>query len=172
MGSKELAEVAKRYWEGQCTEEEEARLREHLLYGQVPQGLEDLADYLRYQESQKHSLSLDDTFDRKVLSSIEASNGRVFQLPTVWKIAAGIALLVGAFFMFRSLQGDGLPGSSQTMAEEFQDTYDDPELAYQEVKKALRMVSGGMNEGSTAMNGLSLFHEAKKEVEQDEIDKK
>lgn len=165
MGYDELHDIAERFWKGETSEAEEQKLKERLCYGEVPDNLQDLADYLRFQDAQRAELSLGDDFDRKMLEEVERRSGRVFQMPQIWKIAASIALLIGFVGLMKVIFDPIEPTGTEIAVEVIDDTYQDPERAYQEVKQALMLVSKKMNKSSSAAQGLSLFNQAEQELQ-------
>ena len=82
------------------------------------------------------------------------------------KMAAGIALFIGLFFTWKSYS-DSVEVRPVLDEIVIVDTYDDPEVAYREVKKALMMMGGKMNEGASYAGSLYEFEKAKNEIEKD-----
>lgn len=164
MESHILNQLAEKFWEGNCTELEEQELKKSLLQQPVPHGLEGLADYLKSLETYRSEIILDQQFDEQMLNMIQASIP-VRSLHRRWtflsKIAAGIVLVAG---MSWGIQHMTMP-QEEVVVSEFVDTFEDSEIAYQEVRKALLMVSNNMNEGLEHAELLGEFHKVKSEVE-------
>lgn len=164
MGSHEFEQLSERFWRGECTEAEEERLREAALYGQLPKGNEALLDYFRFLEKEG-SVGLDADFDEEILKAISPSDNSA-QGAYFWRMAAGLALLIGlSYFAYTSFQGT-TGGGELVQTDEFVDTYDDPELAYKEVKRALMMMSTNINTGIEPTEKLGEFHRAAKTLEE------
>jgi hypothetical protein len=142
MENNKIQILAEKYWEGQTNISEENELRAALKCGEVPQGLESLAEYLKYTEQAKNQI-LSDDFDMELLKSIDKPKTSVFQLPMLAKIAAAILLLFIGTYVFQSYENSPMVAEQN----EFIDTYDNPEEAYREVKKAMMMVSKNMEQG-------------------------
>jgi len=161
MGSHELSELSERFWRGECTEAEEKRLRMAVLYGEIAEDQQELADYFRFLERQQEVV-LDEQFDAQILDRIQATKGES-QGSYFLKMAAGFALLLGLGYGIYQWQASPVP---PVEVADFTDTYDDPEVAYKEVKKALMMMSSNMNEGMEPAEKLGEFHRAQKELEE------
>jgi len=80
-------------------------------------------------------------------------------------MAAGIALLVG-LTLINKLQDNDKAINIDPVAvnEEFIDTYDDPQEAYENVRAALMMVSSNLNEGVSYTSEMNKFEQAQKEI--------
>ncbi len=163
MERKELNILAEKFWEGNCSESEEKFLRDYLRWNDdIPSEFYDLRDYLSMMNADTEGLSLD--FDQKVLSTIDSSSSRRrLDLKRLYPIA-GVAVILFGIFIVTQL-GDSDP--VEPVAQEI-DTYEDPEKAYEEVKKALMMVSGKMNKGKKYSNELGKFSIAAGQVQAQE----
>ncbi len=163
MESNKLNELVNKFWAAECSEQEEQLLKEYLLYGEVKEEHRELSDYMRFMEAERQHTTLDDSFDGKVLDKVDGGSQSLSMWRSVVKYAAGIALLIGV--------GYGIMNSSESTegevvaSTEFVDTFDDPEVAYREVKKALMMMSVSMNEGVEATESIGEFHRAQTEIE-------
>jgi|GEM_PF-1302732 len=153
MESKRLDELVARFWEGACSEAEERELKEIVLYGELPAKHAELKSYMSYMDRSKDEEGLGDVFDRQVLAAIEKRENASDSFPWM-KMAAGMALLVGLFFTWRSYSD---PQIVPDVQEEIviTDTYEDPEVAYREVKKALMLVGNKMNQGISYAGGVN-----------------
>lgn len=166
MESKKLDRLAELFWKGEATDEQERELREAILYGPISKEHEELRDYLRFTEEVKETQGLGEMFDAQMMNEIERRSTRTSSF-TFFRIAAGIAILLGLFFTMRSLMDDDenpLPADEMVIV----DTYDDPEVAYQEVKKALMLVSKNMNQGMAYTGSLGEFDKAKDKIEKED----
>ena len=155
-----LQQLADKYWQGECTDQEEQDLTQALLNQEVPAGLEALADYLRFNQAERNSLTLDDSFDEMILQQIQPTIQKPQKLrssraSTFFQIAAAIALLMVSSFSVYSLMQPVTPAET-----EWVDTYDNSEEAYREVRKALMLVSSTMNDGMEHTQALGEFHKA------------
>ena len=169
MDYKELEILAERFWQGQTSEQEESKLREAVLYGEIPASLEELREYFQFAEEMKGQQVLGDLFDKQIMKEVERREEQ--SSPSSYyflKIAAGLAVILGMFFLVNSLSdnGGGTIDSDQSLV--ITDTYDDPEIAYQEVKKALLLVGKNMNEGLSYTGNLGEFDKATDQIEKEE----
>ncbi|MEM7370379.1 MAG: hypothetical protein AAF587_17350 [Bacteroidota bacterium] len=164
MESHILNQLAEKFWEGKSTEQEEQQLKESLLQGPVPPELNSLAEYLQSLEAYRSATTLDQEFDAQMLAKIQPP-APVRSLKSGWamltKIAAGIVLLLGMAWGIQTMTQP----QEEEIVSEFVDTFEDSEIAYQEVKKALLIVSANMNEGLEHAELLGEFHKVKSEVE-------
>jgi hypothetical protein len=166
MESKKLDLLAELFWTGEATDEQERELREAVLYGPISEKHEELRDYLRFTEEMKGTEKLGDMFDAQMMDEIERRSTKTSSF-TFFKIAAGIAVLLGLFFTMRGLMSDDvdvIPTDEIVIV----DTYDDPEVAYQEVKKALMLVSKNMNQGLSYTGSLGEFDKATDKIEKED----
>lgn len=162
MESNKLEQLIERFWRGEATESEEDQLREAVRYGQCPEKHADLKDYFAFLDASKNEEALGEVFDLQVMHEIERRSSMSAGFPWM-KLAAGIAILLASFFGLRSMMESGqeIPQEEELV---FVDTYDDPEIAYQEVKKALMIMGNGMNEGLSYTGKLGAFDQAKESI--------
>lgn len=161
MESHTLNKLAKKYWEGACSEQEEQELFKALQAGNLTQEHVELAEYLSFLQSEGETLSLGEEFDQEILSQISNRSSVKLFKPKIWlSIAAAIALVLSiSLGINQLLQQEG----PKEIALEV-DTYEDPALALQEVQKALLLLSSNMNEGAKQASVLGEFHKAKEEL--------
>ena len=114
-----------------------------------------------------NNLKLDDDFEREFWEKVEGkSDSKNFIFSDFTKYAAVGILLIGlGYAMTKIFQTE--PSVTQPNVAEvntMEDTYDSPELAFEEAKKALMMASGKLNEGQEKIKEIKRFHHAKKTV--------
>ena len=168
MDYKQLELLAERFWQGETSEQEETQLREAVLYGEIPPSLEELREYFQFAEEMKGEQVLGDIFDKQIMKEVERREERSAGSSYIFfKIAAGIAIILGMFFLVDRLNN---PGGTIDPEEALviTDTYDDPEIAYQEVKKALLLVGKNMNEGLSYTGNLGEFDKATDQIEKED----
>ncbi len=152
MELNELKILAEKFWNGECSEAEEDRLREYFQYADekdCQSEYKELREYLSMFNSDSSGLGLD--FDQKVLSVVKPKTNQ-FKKFFMTSAAASVIFLIG-FLAFSQLREDPTPGPLTHV----EDTYEDPEQALAEVKKALMLVSGKMNKGKKYSVELSKF---------------
>ena len=161
MDSHKMHKLAERFWQGACTEQEEQQLKQALSFGKIPEGLEPLADYFRSLEDQKSQLVLDTSFDEVLLAEVAERRQAKTRPMFFMRMAAGLALIVGLSYTALTLLS---PDPPQSVEVAIVDTYEDPEVAFREVKRALMKVSTNLNSGLEPTIKLGEFHKAKETI--------
>jgi hypothetical protein len=164
--------LAELFWEGACTDSEEQELKELIQDGPVPTRHGELKAYLDFTEHAVSAENLGGSFDQQIMREIERRESNHNSYPMWMKIAAGIVILLGLFSLVRSFTGSTDPQAEQpqiVMLED--DTFEDPELAYEEVKKALALMGMKMNDGMDHAGSLGMFDQAKEEISSDKVQK-
>jgi len=153
MNFKEIEELLGKFYEGRTTPSEERQLRDFFAREAVPPHLSHHADLFRYYEEAGKEELPDPEFESRFLASIDETNvipvySRRRQFFFLSGIAAAVLLLAGLIFTFRN---DVFLRSTKTST--------DPEIAYQQAKKALSMVSANFNSGLAQVQKLDNFQE-------------
>lgn len=160
MDSKRIEELLKKYWECETSLEEEQMLRDYFISDTSAEQFRDASTLFRYFEQQKKK-SLHDTFidDVAIKRLKKNSEGRQVNLiRNSLRIAAGIVVLMTAIWFVRS-------EIRKTTPAEMIDTYDDPQLAFEETKKALLMISKSFGTAEEQVKKVNLFNEAQEQIE-------
>lgn len=164
MDSKKIEELLQKYWNCETSLEEEQQLREYFRNEKGSEGNE-AATLFHYFEQQKNN-TVNEQFEKEVLGQIKKPKGKVTNLvQTSLRIAAGVAVLVVAVFFVRQEIR-----KSDTVAME--DTYDDPQKALEETKKALMMISKGFGRAEEQAKKINLLNEAQDKIQTKANDKK
>lgn len=165
MDSKKIEELLQKYWDCETSLEEEQQLREYFRGADVPDQMKETASLFNYFEQQK-SKAVGEQFETNVLSQLKKPAGKVTNLiQTSLRIAAGVAVLaVALFFVKQEI------GKSDTVAVE--DTYDDPQQALEETKKALMMISRGFGRAEQQAKKINLLNEAQDKLQTKSTEKK
>ena len=160
MDFKEREDLLRKYWNCETSLEEEKRLREYFGNDDIPDQLKETASLFRYfEEAKKKSLS-DVAFDDQVMSKVNPRQGQVRRLMyNSMRIAAGLLVVIVATWFIRT-------EVRQTIPQEIVDTYDDPELAFEETKKALLMISKSFGTAEKQTRKINMFNEAQEEIQQ------
>jgi hypothetical protein len=154
MKEEELKRLIEKYYNGESTEEEEKALRIFFRYGNVPRGYEAEKEIFGFFDESVQIPEPSVDFESRLLAGIDAIEGRRsgtlrrFLIPAL-STAAGLMLLAGSYFLFTNRSGS-------------QDTFKDPEIAYMETMKILRVVSVRMNRGAQALEPVGKMNEASK----------
>ena len=172
MDSKHIEQLLEKYWNCETSLEEEQLLREYFR-GDVPDSLKETADLFRYFDWEKDQKITNTNFDKEVKVRIEKSSPKGKSISMVInyaRIAAGLLVVVTATYFVRQEIRRAYP-------PEVVDTYSDPKLALEETKKALMMISKGLNKAQKEAGRIKMFNEAEskiqgKSLEQDDEQKK
>ena len=142
----EMKKLIEKYFEGTSTLEEESRLRDYFNGPNVEEALKQYQPLFNFFEAeQKASLGAD--FDQRLMAGIEGQ-GRIVSMHS-WKrrllqVAAVGVILIGAFVFLKK----PITHSSQTAInwEKYETT--DTQLAYEQTKEALKLLSSKLKKGS------------------------
>jgi hypothetical protein len=151
-----IRELLDKYLEGLSSLEEEKILREYFMRDDVPKQLKSEAQW--FNNASKQKVLEEDVYSlEKVMSQWvdqQEKNENKLRI-RFWAlgIAAGLALLIGATFIFHQYR------SAKTA-----DTYDDPQIAYLETKKVLLYVSQTLNKGTDKLQTVSRIEEGSNEM--------
>jgi hypothetical protein len=159
MDFKERDDLLQKYWNCETSLEEEKQLREYFGGHDIPEQLKETASVFRYfEEAKKKSLN-DVAFDSQVMRKVNPRQGQIRRLVyNSMRIAAGLVVVIAATWFIRT-------EVRQTIPQEMVDTYDDPELAFEETKKALLMISKGFGTAEKQTRKINLFNEAQEEIQ-------
>lgn len=156
MDYKYIEQLLERYWNCETSVEEEEILRTFFSQKDVPAHLLRYRSLFTYEQTIKKA-RLSDDFDDKILKLIENEEAPVKaktinfsqRLRPFFKAAAVIAILLT---LGNAAQNSFTPQNAQKEYnyDHYQDTYKDPEVAYDQVSYALQMVARGLND--TVMN--------------------
>ena len=159
MDSKKIEELLSRYWNCESSLEEEQQLREYFRAGKYPEHFRETAElFVYFDEHKKKSIS-DSAFDSQVVDKVNAApKGKMVSLVrNSMRIAAGITVLVVAFLFVKNEIRESTP-------QQIVDTYDDPKLAFEETKRALRMISKSFGTAEQEARKINMFNEAREEI--------
>jgi hypothetical protein len=158
MENRRIKDLLEKFYEGQTSLSEEQILKE--FFGQESVPIEFNADrdvFLLFNESSSSEV-LGEEFDEQILEMIATQDkqtpGRTRILYIASGIAAGFAILLGTYFMVLENKLNFKSSSAFEMA-----AIDDPELALEETRKALYLVSEVFNKGTAELTTISKFDE-------------
>jgi hypothetical protein len=164
MDSKKINALLEKYWNCETSLEEEQQLKAYFRGKEIPEQLKETAVLFQYFDDHKKKDLTDSTFDHEVLKKVKTPQGKIMKLMyNSMRIAAGIAVLVVAFFLVRN---EIRKTSPPPVAQE--DTIDDPKLAFEETKKALLMISKSFGSAQNKAKKINMFNEAQKSIQKDE----
>ncbi|MFO7827610.1 MAG: hypothetical protein R6V23_03235 [Bacteroidales bacterium] len=163
MNREQIKVLLEKYYKGESSLEEEKLLRNYFAGSQVDDELLDHKDIFVFSENEfKASDDIPD-LSNEIWNNIEKINS-VKQLKKrklyhySLSIAASIAILVVSFFFIQDEINQGSP-------VQFEDTYDNPELAYLQAKEALLFVSSKLNSGTDHLKPIEKINEGAQELE-------
>ncbi len=152
MNSREIEDLLRKYYEGETSPEEEWQLSRFFNSDEVPPHLSVEADLFRGIAGNRSEELNDPDFDEKLLARIGDTpivpiavvRNRYY---SIIGIAAGILLLAGLFFTFRS---DILNNNAGK-------THPDVVASYTQTRNVLMMVSANLNNGLDKVAAVSKF---------------
>ncbi len=158
MNFRQIEKLLERYFNGETSLEEEKILKDFFKGGNIPPHLLSLKKQFEYFADEQKNNYLDERFDHKVLDQItqnEKSNTRSIKLRRLYtysSIAASIIIVLSIFFKF------------DPFSKKMDDTFNDPQIAYEETKKALLFVSKVLNKGISPVEKVASFDEGSKQM--------
>ena len=161
MDSKQLEQLLEKYWSCETSLEEEQQLRDYFRGQTVPESQKDAAELFRFLDTEKNK-SLNENFESHVTKHLhKRREGKVISMVTfanIVRIAAGILVVVVATYFIRQEVRKSYP-------KELQDTYTDPQMAFEETKKALMMISGSFGKAKREAGKMKVFNDAEKKIQ-------
>jgi len=150
--------LLEKYWNCETTLEEESLLQEYLSRSDIPEDLKEFAALFQYYKSQRE-IRVSEGFEDRVLNEIESKEkkGNRRYLHLYYKVAAAVILIL---FVVTIHQRFIAVRDKATVL--VQDTFDDPEKALEETKKALLLISEKWSKGKDNIARLSEFNKAEK----------
>jgi len=163
MDFNRIEALLEKYFEGKSTEAEEKELQQHMKRSDLPEHLKESAVLFEFYQHQQAELVLGKEFDKKLLAQLDTNS--IDNKPT-HKLDWGFYLRIAASVIIVFTVGFMLMKNPIRMNAMKEDTYDDPQKAYEETKKALMMLSSKMNESTEKVQSqLETFAEAQKAIE-------
>lgn len=159
MDSKQIEELLARYWNCETSVEEEQALREYFVRNQTDGSMKEMAAMFVYLDQQRGREMHDAAWDGRIRDLVRPKQVRFGRLiHNSIRIAAGIVVLMVAIWFVRS-------EIRQSTPQELVDTYSDPELAFEETKKALLMISKSFGTAEEQAKRINLFNEAQQQIQ-------
>jgi hypothetical protein len=158
MENRRIKDLLEKFYEGQTSLSEEQILKEFFLQDSVPVEFQSDRDvFLLFLESSTGEV-LGEEFDDQIMELIndreKRTPGRNRILYIASGIAAGFTILVGTYFMVIE---NKLNFGGQTSFELA--AIEDPDLALEETRRALYLVSEAFNKGTAELSTISKFNE-------------
>ena len=156
--------LEERYWAGETSLEEETLLKQAVSADSA--NVSDALKSLFAVANEESMVTLESDFEADFWQSIEAAEkprGKViaFNSSSFLQYAAVGILLVAFSFSIGNLifNFNSDPVSTDSTYASLEDTYDNPEQAYLEMKRALMFASTKLNKGSDPVKQLKKFDE-------------
>ncbi len=161
MDLHDVERLLEKYWQTETTLEEEEKLRAFFATGEVPAQLKGAADLFAFFQAEKNK-TLAQNFEGTVTKQLKTRQGgklvSMIGFGNMARIAAGIAVVVAATFLIRE-------EIRKNYSQEAQDTYTDPQLAFEETKRALQMISNSFGKAKKEASKLQMLNEAEKKIQ-------
>lgn len=163
MDSKRIEQLLEKYWACETSVEEEQALREYFAVTANDGSTKELASMFSYFDQQRRKEMQDPALDARIHEIIRPKHAKLRRLlHNSIRIAAGIVVLMVAVWFVRS-------EIRQTTPQELVDTYSDPELAFEETKKALLMISRSFGTAEEQAKKINLFNEAQQQIQNPDV---
>lgn len=157
--------LLEKYWNCETTVEEESLLKEYFSGTDIPEDLKEFTPLFQYYKSQK-AVRVSEEFEERVIREIESKEkkGKRRYLHIYYKAAAAVILIL--FFVTIHQRFIAVREKATVIV---QDTFEDPEKALEETKKALLLVSEKWNKGKNNIVKLSEFNRAEKIIKNEKL---
>jgi len=173
MDLNRIEQLLEKYWECETTLEEEKELKTFFKGSDVPEHLKSYVPMFQYYTEEKRSGQLNDVFDKDLVAKIKGLNqgngqsqSRVVKLfYDMGKVAAVILVVITAGYFVKQEYMEKKDSGKPYLS----DTFEDPQKAFEETKKALKMISTNFNKGRKEVRKLGTFHDAQQKAR--DIDK-
>lgn len=147
MGSKELEQLLERYWNCDTTLEEEQAIREMLSQKDVPAHLLIYRDLFLWQKEQSQ-LTASENLSSRIENITKSEDKKTIKISEyfypVLKVAVSVLIVlsagIGAYTHYQD---------QENLERNYSETYTDPELAIQETRAVLGIISSSLTKGQT-----------------------
>jgi hypothetical protein len=165
MDYNRIKDLLDKYWNCETSLEEEAELHTYFSSGEVHKDLKSYAPLFQYFKSEG-GIRISKDFDKKIIRQFETGKKQAKQrvLSIFYKVAAAVILIL--FFVTIHQRFIEVKDKAVTVVK---DTFDDPEKALEETKKALLLVSEKWNKGKNNISKLSEFNKAEKIIRNENL---
>jgi len=152
MNTEEIKKLLEKYYNAECSKDEEQILKRFFAEEDVPEELLYEKEIFVYFDESASVPEPAPGFEERIIAAIDAS-GNTFSVSkrrklwiTISGIAAGVLILTGSYFFFTHRTGNS-------------DTFSDPEAAYAEAMKILYNVSIRLNQGTRSLGTVALIQD-------------
>lgn len=145
-----LETLLTQYWDANLSTEEEAELRTLIS----KESSHPFKDYFQYLDQGKDIASISNDFDEKLLERLPNQIKVNWWQSSVLKVAASF-LLIGALSVMAIYSPSWIEEDEIAQIQGISGEIEDPEVAYQEARKALLMVSRKLNSADNQLVELN-----------------
>ena len=165
MEYKGIKALLEKYWNCETSLEEEAQLRKYFSGDEIHEDLKEFAPLFQYFKSEGE-VRISEGFEKKFIGKVKVRKqaGKRRYLNIYYKVAAAVILIL--FVITVHQRFIAVKEKATTIV---QDTFEDPEKALEETKKALLLVSEKWNKGKTNIIKLSEFNKAEKVIRNENL---
>ena len=158
-----MDKLKRKYWEGATSADEEEILKKHSRKKEDEPVEDTFFSYLEHKRKEKIN---DPGFEKEVLRQITENQGtkRLLLQRINWQIAAAITILfaIGTIYFARHVSINNRTGQQNTSM--LYDTYEYPQLAFEETKKALLLISSNLNKSKAYATEFKKFNESQENL--------
>ena len=166
MTKQELKTLLEKYYNGETTSEEEAILIDYFSNNEPEADFKLDKDYFSFLANEKSEIIDIEDLSDQIWKNIEDSENtkklRILKYSKFYKVAMAIAASIIIILVSVSVIKFEFIRSNEPIL--FADTYENPELAYLEAKKALLFVSQKLNKGTNHVQALESFGKGTKDL--------
>jgi hypothetical protein len=156
---RQIEELLEKYYNGETSLEEERKLHWYFQTHEIPMHLRPDAEIFRYNYKQSREEVAPELSEKlsKLIDEQERRSRFIIPVKSIRWIS-GIAASI--LIIFSLWMGIGRDIIRERHHGGFTDTFDDPQLAYLETKKALLLVSEKLNTGTKELHHLSKYNQS------------
>ena len=164
-----IAALMEKYWQGETSLDEERALKDFFNGPHVPEEWQNQAVFFQYLEVQRQDGAPGDNEIIAMLKGMEPEEPKRGKVIKLWlenaaKVAAVILIVVTAAVFIRQ----DYESKKQQLDPVLADTFEDPQKAFEETKKALMLVSQQFDKGKKHAQKLTIFDDATEKVQRSE----
>lgn len=159
MNTKDIIQILQHYFNGESTLEDEKKLEAYFSSGEVA---DELKEYTKFFGgiSELAERAEDSTIEDDVMDYIlENEHQEKTKYRSMWKVVTGIAasiiIVLGGFLFYQ-----------QQNQQPFEDTFDDPEVAYAYALQTMKFVSGKYSKGLAELSNFEKLQVATKPIKE------
>ena len=147
----EIRKILDRFYLGETTLEEERKLHDYFSSNTVPEEFIRDKELFLAMDSGNDSVEVPDNLNQKIIAAIDkeersTTRTRRISVFSLSGLAAGLLVMIAVYLFYIRTDTQAVLAS-----QEMNDTYEDPEEAYEEAKRALAYVSTKLNNGTSEL---------------------